>query len=557
MVKSDLFTADIIKSSLIAIGEEMFIALQRTSMSPIIYEALDYGIGITDPSGQLISQGNGIPGFIGTLDGTVRAVLGKYGRASIKPGDIFITNDPYQGGGTHLSDVSMVMPVFYDDELVAWTANKAHWTEMGGKDPGSFSADATEIYQEGLQLPTIRIYRQGKIDPSVVDILTANVRLPEMTLGDLHASAAALKVGESRMTAIIDKYGLVTTLSAIRRLLDHGEAIVRDSFKQLPQGTFEAQEIIDTDGLGNGPFYVKVKVTLREDAFIVDFTGSSPQAPGPINNTRTALESAVREVFMGIVKPGIPANAGCFRPIEIICPEGTICSAQRPAPVSAYFESMVASADAIRRALAEALPDRLIAGQVGSVCAMILDGRDERPEDNFLLVQPLVGGWGANSKADGVNGQFCVGNGETSNIPIEIAERRYKLHVERYAFHDADGGAGRQRGGKGVVLDYRIQTAVAHVSTFFGRGETPPWGVDGGQPGSLNYAEVMRTDGTRKRFSRASRIPLQKGDLLRLVTANGGGWGSPEERDKRLIEEDLRNGFITPDQASRDYGYQT
>lgn len=535
------FTREVIKNALVAIGEEMFVALQRTSMSPIIYEALDFGIGITDAAGNLISQGNGIPGFIGTLDGAVRSVLDKFGADGVRTGDVFITNDPYSGGGTHLSDVSMVAPVFNDGRLLAWTANKAHWTEVGGKDPGSFSADATEIYQEGLQFPTVRIIEHGRMNQALLDVIAANVRLPDMTLGDLHACTAALRVGERRLLALVAKYGLGSVQQAMQHVLDHGEAIVRDALDKLPQGVFEAEDVIDEDGLGNGPFNVKVQVTIGSGRFVVDFTGSSLQAPGPINNTLGGLQSAVREVFMGVVRPGVPASAGCFRPIEVICPPGTVCTAERPAPTSAYFEAMVTAADTMRRALAQVVPDRLIAGQLGSVCSMVLNGPAADGSGEYLLVQPLVGGWGAAHDRDGQNGQFCVGNGETSNIPIEIAERCYDVRIERYGFHDEDGGAGRFRGGRGVVLEYRILGPRAWVSTFFGRGKTPPWGVDGGQAGSCSYAEVVRVDGTRQRFARANRVPLAQGDLLRLVTAHGGGWGDAATRDPAAVAQDLRS----------------
>lgn len=552
-MKNTPFTREVIKNALIAIGEEMFVALQRTSMSPIIYEALDFGIGITDADGNLISQGNGIPGFIGTLDGAVKAVLAKFGPDDIHACDVFITNDPYSGGGTHLSDVSMVAPVFRDGKLLAWTANKAHWTEVGGKDPGSFSADATEIYQEGLQFPTVRIIERGCFNQALMDVISANVRLPSMTLGDLHASSAALRVGERRLLSIVDKYGLAAVDDAMRHVLDHGEAIVLDCLRRMPHGLFEAEDVIDEDGLGNGPFTIKVKVSISADRFVVDFTGSSLQAPGPINNTIGGLLSAVREVFMGVVRPGISASAGCFRPIEVICPPGTICTAERPAPTSAYFEAMVTAADTIRRALAPIVPDRLIAGQLGSVCSMVLNGFSRIDGSEFLLVQPLVGGWGAASDRDGESGQFCVGNGETSNIPIEIAERCYDVRVERYGFHDEPGGAGRFRGGRGVVLEYRILGPKAWISTFFGRGKTPPWGVDGGLDGSCSYAEVHRPDGSRERFSRASRVPLGQGDLLRLVTAHGGGWGHPSLREVPSIDEDLRSGLTDAARARVDY----
>ena len=552
---ADIFTIEIIKNALVAIGEEMFQALKRSSKSPIIYESLDYGIGITDARGRLIAQGNGIPGFIGTLDGGVKTILAKFPLDQIYPDDVFILNDPYAGGGTHLSDICMIRPVFFNNELVAWTANKAHWTEIGGKDPGSYSADATEVYQEGLQFPGIKVYERGVANQALLDLIAVNVRLPDMTLGDLQACAASLKVGEQRFLAVMDKYGRNTTLTAIDKLLDHGDAMVMEKFKTLPKGDFYAEDVIDEDGMGNGPFTVKVKVTITDEAFILDYTGSSPQAPGPINCTMGVLVSAAREVYMGIVNPDAPATDGCFRRLKVICPEGTLLTAQRPAPVSSYFESMVCAADVVRRALAEELPGVLAAGQFGSVCTMNLSGRHPDNGQPYLLVEPLVGGWGAGVDKDGESGQFCVGNGETSNIPIEITEARYGVRVEEYGFHNEDGGAGAHRGGKGVVLSYRILSDDADISSFFGRGNTPPWGIAGGEPGSCNYVEVLDDEGQRKaKFSRTSRFPLKKGDLVRLVTGHGGGWGPAVERDPQSVADDLQNEFITPGQAMQYHG---
>ncbi|PHI35708.1 5-oxoprolinase [Pseudoalteromonas sp. GCY] len=552
----DIFTIEIIKNALIAIGEEMFIALQRSSKSPIIYESLDYGIGVTDAKGRLISQGNGIPGFIGTLDAGVKNIIKKYDSDQIFPDDVFILNDPYSGGGTHLSDVCMIRPVFYRNTLVAWTANKAHWTEIGGKDPGSYSADATSIYQEGLQFPGIKVFEKGVANQALLDLIEANVRLPDMTLGDLQACAASLKVGEQRFLSVMEKYGRDTTLTAIDKLLDHGDAMVMEKFKTLPKGDFYAEDVIDEDGMGNGPFTVKVKVTITDEVFICDFTGSSEQAPGPINCTMGVLESAAREVFMGVVEPDAPSTDGCFRRLHVRCPEGTVLTAKRPAPVSSYFEAMVCAADVIRKALSPAIPEVLTAGQFGSVCTMNLSGINPSTKEPFLLVEPLVGGWGANNAKDGEKGQFCVGNGETSNIPVEITEERYGVRIERYEFNTSSAGAGQYRGGNGVILEYRILEDGADISSFFGRGITPPWGVDGGQSGSCNYAEVVGADGKVKaKFSRTSRYPLQKGDILRLVTGNGGGWGEPKLRDKKAIAKDILNGFITVQDAKSIYQY--
>ena len=553
--KVDIFTIEIIKNALVAIGEEMFLALKRSSKSPIIYESLDYGIGVTDAKGLLISQGNGIPGFIGTLDEGVQNIIAKFDRDNIYPDDVFILNDPYAGGGTHLSDVCMIRPVFFEEELVAWTANKAHWTEIGGKDPGSYSADATEIYQEGLQFPGIKVFEKGIANQALLNLIEVNVRLPEMTLGDLQACAASLKVGEQRFLSVIKKYSKDVTLTAIDKLLEHGDLMVLEKFKTLPKGVFEAEDIIDEDGMGNGPFKVKVKVTITDQAFVLDYTGSSDQAPGPINCTMGVLISAAREVFMGIVQPDAPATDGCFRRLQVICPEGTLLTAKRPAPVSAYFESMVCAADVVRKALAPVLPGVVTAGQFGSVCTMNLSGQIPETGEHYLLVEPLVGGWGAAVGKDGESGQFCVGNGETSNIPVEITEARYGVMAEQYAFSNNTAGAGEFRGGNGVVLDYRILSDDADISSFFGRGITNPWGINEGEEGSCNYVQVFDDQGHEKtRFSRTSRYPLKKGDLIRLVTGNGGGWGNPNKRPKAKVLADIKNGFISERDAQSIYG---
>lgn len=551
----DIFTMEIIKNSLAAIGDEMFLTQKRASMSPIIYESLDYGVGLTDRQARLIAQGNGIPGFIGTLDAAVASVLAKH-RENIQPGDIFVTNDPYGGGGTHLSDVTLVKPIFYEGEILAWTANKAHWTEIGGKDAGSFSADSTEVYQEGLQFPAIKLFEEDKPVQSLFDLIEANVRMPAMTVGDVWAGVAALRVGERRFSALVDRYGKDNVLQAIDRLLDHDAAMVTEKFRELPRGVFEAEDWIDEDGLGNGPFRVAVKVTITDDHFVVDYTGSSPQAPGPINNTACGLISAVRQVFMSILSPGVTATEGCFRRIRIICPEGTVCKAARPAPVSSYYEAMITATDVVWKALASSLPDRLPAGQFGSICSTVLSGKHPGTGEDYLLVEPLVGGWGAGRDKDGENGQFCVGNGETRNIPIEITEHRYGVMVDHYGFHEDVAGAGRHRGGRGVTLTYRLTSEEAYLSTMFARARTPPWPMSGAHPGSCNYAYVLRADGERSvAFAKVGRLKLRKGDVVYLVTGAGGGWGDPRLRSADDVRDDILDGFISRSQAESVYGY--
>jgi N-methylhydantoinase B len=485
------------------------------------------------------------------------SVLQKFGADKVRPGDVFVTNDPYEGGGTHLSDVSLVMPIFYEDEVVAFVANKAHWTEVGGKDPGSWTTDATEVYQEGLQFPNVRLFDQGEPNQALLDLISANVRLPDMTLGDLWAGVAALRVGERRFVDLCRRYGKGTILDAMENLLDHGEQMTRLELAKLPRGVFEAEDWIDDDGIGNGPFPVRIKVTISESEFVCDFTGSHSQVPGPINCTRSGLVSEVRAGFKAVTAPHLPTSGGMFRPLKIICPPNTIFTAERPAPVSTYWETKRYAVDLLWKALAPHVPHRLPAGHFLSVCGTVLSGSHPDTGEFFLLVEPLVGGWGAGQDKDGENGQFCVGDGETYNIPVEVTETRYGVLVDRYAFHDEDGGAGEYRGGKGVVLDYRILSEEAILTATFGRHKFPPWGMAGGHSGSCNYIKIMRQDGSEEVFGKVARLRLAKNDVVRLVTGGGGGYGDPLKRPREKVADDLKNGYISLKQAEDHYAYET
>jgi N-methylhydantoinase B len=550
----DPFTVEIIKDGLIAAGDEMFYALQRTAKSTIIYEVLDYATGLLDARGQLLTQGNGVAGFLGTLTFAVRYVLEKFGEEDLHPGDIIILNDPYVGGGTHLSDVSLIMPIFYEGRLVAFSANKAHWTEVGGKDPGSWTTDATEVYQEGLQFPAVKIFEAGTPNQAVVDIIAANVRTPDMSIGDMLAGVAALRVGERRTLELFRKYGKDTVLHAMAELLDYGERMARLELQKLPKGTYDAVDYIDDDGIGNGPFEVRVKVTITDDAFICDFTGSSGQVPGPVNCGTTGLHSAVRAAWKAVTDPLIPANEGVFRPLQVICPPRTIFTAEKPAPVSTYWETMLYATDLVWKALAPIVPNRFTAGHFLSVCGTVVYGLHPDDGSLYLLVEPQAGGWGAGMDKDGENGLVCVGDGETYVIPVEACETRYGVLVDQYALDIVDGGAGEYRGGRGLVRDYRITSEWAGVTATFGRHKFLPWGMNGGQDGSRNYVEFIHDDGRREILGKCARYMLKRGEVARLHTATGGGYGPPSARPREKVLQDLKEGYITPEQAARDYG---
>jgi len=553
----DIFTTEIIKDSLVALGDEMFNAMIRTSMSPIIYETTDFAVGATDAKGNLLAQGNGVTAFLATLDTAVQSTLEHYPDAGdLKPGDVIITNSPYHGGGTHLSDVVIILPVFHEGNLVAFTVNKAHWTEVGGTEPGSVSTRATEIFQEGLQFNFLKLYDEGKISDALVGIIEANVRLPESTLGDMHAGVAAARVGAKRILEIIEKYDKTSVLHAMDDLLDYGERMTEAELLKLPQGIYEATSIVEEDGLGNGPFTIKVKVTIKGGKMIADYTGSSPQVAGPINCSYTGLVTGARCLFKAVTNTEIPANGGCFRALEIICPLGTIISAQSPAPVSLYYEPLIAAIDVMWKALAPVMSDRLPAGHQRSVGATFLSGIHPDTGDLFVMGEPLVGGWGASCDLDGDNGQFCCANGETFNIPTELFESRYGVQVNQYGFHNEDGGAGEFRGGKGVVLDYCITSDVSYLTYAASNTVARPWAMNGGEEGSNNYALILRHDGSQERYHMCTTVPVNKGEVVRLMTGTGGGYGDPKKRPAKKVQEDIKNGYITSAQALKFYGLE-
>lgn len=548
------FTLDIIQDALIAAGDEMFKTLERTSMSPIIYESLDYAVGITDAKGELLAQGNGVTAFLAALDTVVKSTLEKYsGKNKLQEGDVVIANTPYAGGGTHLSDVSVVYPVFYNEELVAFTVNKAHWTELGGTFPGSVSTVATEIYQEGLHFPFIKIKDKGVLNQAIVEMIKANVRLPDSTLGDLFAGVAAAEIGAKRVLSIINKYSFKTYTKAVTSFLDYGERMCLEALKEIPSGVYKGETMIESNGLGEGPFPIKLKLTITDDEFIADFNGSHPQVKGAVNLTYSGLVTGCRSIFKAVTTPRMEANGGAFRPMRVICDKGTIVSAEAPAAVSVYYEVLITAMDLIWKILAPMMPDKLPAGHLRSVCATFISGIHPDTNQFYIQAEPLAGGWGASATHDGNRGQLSCGSGESYNIPVEIREMRYGIQVEQYAFHNEGGGYGEFQGGNGQYVDYKILSDGAYITAAFLGAETKTWGMKGGHDGSYNYFMIIRKNGKKERHSLGTNIFLEKGDIVRCVTATGGGYGEPKNRPKEQVALDVKNGYISKKEAKEFY----
>ncbi len=555
-MKTDPFTIEIIGEMLRASAEEMFITYARTAQSPIIYEVLDMACGLVTAQGELIAEAEGVTGFIGCLSFAAQEILAKFGANAMHPGDVYATNDPYSGGGTHLSDVVLVSPIIYQGELVGFAVNKAHWTEVGGMAPGSWTTDATEIYQEGLQLPAVQIIAAGKPVDSLIDLLRANVRLPDMTLGDFYAGVAALRAGERGVLSICEKYGPDALQEAMTLMLDRAELAALACLAKFPPGDYLAEMWIDDDGLTDDPLRVCVKVTITPERFMADFTGSARQAVGPINTTWTGLRVSCREIFKEATDPHFPNNDGFFRPLEVICPDGTIFTAQRPASVSTYWETGAYVSDLIWKALFPIASDRLPVGHHLSVCGTIVSGVDKE-RGQFVLVEPQAGGWGAGVHRDGVSGMVPAGDGETYIMPIEVCETRYPILVDQFTFNTTQpAGIGRFRGGFGLIRDYRILCEEAHLTATFGRFKYPPWGAGGGSDGSANVVEIIPAEATKPvlRRGKLARYRLRRGDVAHLITAVGGGYGPSLERHPELVQDDVRNEFLTITQAKEIYG---
>jgi N-methylhydantoinase B len=546
----DPITLEIIQNSLQAAADEMFAAMRRTAMSAIIYEVLDMGTGITDKNGELAGSGAGIPAFVGVLDKTVKKLIEKFSQpGDIEPGDVFMINDPYNGGVTHLNDMILAMPVFVDDEIVAWTADIAHWNDVGGMVPGSMSTDATEIFQEGMIYPGVKLISGGKPNQAVFDILTANCRMPDFLIGDLWAGVAAVRVGERRILEIVNKYGKEVFLHAVEEYLDFGEQVSLNAIKQLPKGTFSLEENQDS-----GQVYT-VTVEITDDEFIVDLRGNPDQDSGPFNMSADEAVVSCQMAFKNITSPDRVANGGTFRPLKVLLRHGSVFNPKYPAAMGIYYEIGVRLHDLILRCLAEHMTDRIPAGNFASICGTLFGGIHPDTGRQYAVIEPELGGWGGSPSADGVPGQFSAFHGETYNCPAEVAEARYGVTVDYLSFHDEEGGEGQYRGGKGVRVDYRIRSDNAWLTVAYTRSKYPPWSLNGGRPGSPNHIIIRRANGNNERHSVVSGLSLNKDDVIQVMTATGAGWGDPKKRDGALVKEDLKNGYISPAQAEKYYAF--
>ena len=554
-MRIDPITFEVVNNALIGVAEQMAATILRTSYSTVVREMLDYSTAVFDPTGRIIAQSCRIPIHLNSMSRSLRSTLDEaIPIEEWRPGDIILTNDPYMGG-QHLPDIQTFLPVFSEGDLVAICGTLAHHLDVGGMRPGSYAGDAVEIYQEGLRLPPIKIFEEGKLNERLFALIGANIRQPETTIGDLRSQTAALEIGRDGILELVERYGVGGLTDCMEHAIETSEKRLRDKVRELPAGTYEGTYFVDDDGIKDERIKIVTKMTVADGSIHVDFTGTDPQRRAPINATISSCESAVYFAILAILDPTIPANYGVYKPIKITAPEGTVVNAQPPAPVVGRNAITHTIVNALMMALSKVVPERITAAYYGMSNVHILSGDGTSGHDSWIFFDIEVGGGGARQNKDGLD---CYSQGihNLANTPIEMIESTYPLRFKRYEFIPDTGGAGRQRGGLGVRRDIEFLDESGALETQFDKFKVAPFGLFGGQSGATGKL-ALNPDGPERRDlpSKTIGCKLRRGDVFSMWTQGGGGYGPSEERDRGAIARDLREEKITSKSAHDHYGY--
>jgi N-methylhydantoinase B len=543
MARMDPILLEIISHALVSAAEEMSITVWRTSRSTTVRELLDYSTAVFDADGRNIAQAARMPVHLNSMELCLNEILARHiPLEGWRDGDVIVTNDPYSGG-QHLPDFIAFKPVFVDGQRVAITCVLIHHVDVGGGAAGGYNARAVEIFQEGLRVPPVRIIRAGELQEDLLATILSNVREPAMFRGDFLSQLAALEVGARSIRALAARYGIATLLATGDAVLDHAEASMRTAVLALPDGTYEAEDFVDGDGLEEGRKRIAVRLTIAGDTLALDFAGTSPQAAGPINATLATTRSAV--YYAAIAASGLAstANSGCYRPITVSAPEGSLVHAAFPAPVSMRMLTGHKVATAVLRAFAQAAPDRIPASYYGVTFNHAVNIRhgDGRRQVYF---DSEIGGWGAHPRADGPSG-FSAGFHNQQNTPVEMIEAIYPLQFIRYGYLPDSGGAGRFRGGLGLVREWRFTAEHGLLNASFDGFVSRPYGLAGGQPGRAGRLCVTRDGVTIELAAKTIGYALKAGDIIRMETPGGGGFGLPSGRSAEAHAADIADGLVS------------
>ncbi|MAL01456.1 MAG: 5-oxoprolinase [Alcaligenaceae bacterium] len=550
----DPITVELVRNGVLAVTEEMKTNLMRTAYNLIIYEALDFTVGLFTAEGETVSIGLGLPMFIRGMSETVKAKIRHFGIENIHPGDILVTNDAYITG-SHLNHVTFTLPIFYDNQIVGFTCCMAHWLDIGG----SMGHVTTDIYSEGLQIPILKYQSAGKVNQDLLDIIAMNVRLPDLAMGDLRAQITAVTTGERRFLELVSRYGKDEVLASIETIMEHTDTAARASAAKIPDGTYTAESFMDDDGVNEGvPIPIRVKVVVKGGQVTIDLSDVSRQVSGFYNSGLTTGIACAQVAYKCLTTPEwYPVNDGSFRSLNVVMPEGSVISATRPAPMRWWMTFPMTVIDTIFKAMAPALPDQVIAGHHADLVVATLHGFS--PKDGRFYIAslgPLGGGWGAKSKEDGVSVTVCINDGDTHNSPSEQIEAKYPILIERYELRQDSGGAGLHRGGLGAELVVQALAPFA-LNTSIERAHCKPWGLNGGMEADGNSVGI-RVDGVwedKLPNAKLAHRRLRKGDAFRLRSGGGGGYGDPRQRPREKVAHDVAEGYISLEAAKRDYGF--
>ena len=548
---------------LVTICEEMGLVMMKTSYSTIFSEGLDFCCVILNKDAEIIAETEFTPSMMGAITHTMKWTIEEMGLDSFAPGDVIIHNDSYRGG-CHLPEHMVMKPVFLEDELFGFVGNMGHVAEIGGKAPGSFAADATDIYQEGLRLPPVKLINRGQYVEDVWKIIMTNHRTPHNTWGDFHAMIGSLQVAEKRLAQLVAKYGKRYIEEATRQLMDYSERRMRAEIREIPDGRYHFQHWLEDDGISAERIPIEVTISVRDDEVIVDFTGSSPQVKGPINCTWVVAASSTYIPLLSLTDPDVPRNSGAFRPIKIIAPPGTVVNVSHPGPcVAGNTDTQIKLIDLILAAFSEVIPRKITAASGGSSSNFLIGGI--HPDTGHYYSNYSFDGQGAGATAfkDG-NDAEVPRHGNCRNTPIEVFEGRYPLLTLEYRLVCDSGGPGRFRGGLGLSRQYQVIAPEVTVSALFDRFEVKPWGLFGGKEG-MNSTLLIKKKGEqewrtfadvygRPSASKFTNAMVTKGDLIQIVTPGGGGFGDPLDRSIASVLEDVEEGYVSPESARRDYG---
>jgi len=552
-VKSDPVITEIVRNGVIAITEEMKSNLMRTAYNMIIYEALDFTVGLFTPKGETISIGLGLPMFSRGMAETIKAKLEHYGVENIHPGDILLTNDAYITG-SHLNHLTFTQPIFLDDELIGFACCMAHWPDIGG----TLDGITTDIYSEGLQLPIVKYQRAGVVNEEIVDIIKANVRLPDRAMGDLRAQLTAIGTGERRYIELVQRYGKDQVYASISDIMDQSERAARARTLSIPDGVYEAESYMDDDGVSiSDRIPIKVRVIVKGDEMTVDLTDVAAQVKGFYNSGITTGHACSQVAFKCITSPtDYPINDGSFRNLTAIVPPGRVISAVKPAPMRWWMTFPMTIVDTVFKALTPAIPDRTIAGHHADLVIGLLNGINPKTNEFYIaFIGPTGGGWGAKRTEDGVSATVCINDGDTHNSPAEQLETKFPILIENYNLRQDSGGPGEFRGGLGCENTVQARADLM-LNAQVERMHCKPWGLNGGMEAAGN-AVVLRANGTWKEdYPNAKLLTARilEGDAFAVRSGGGGGFGDPHKRPAETVAHDVRQGYVSVESAERDYG---